>query len=53
MTKEELIEFLSNSLTVQIEHRKGRAYWDTTEIEITLLLEGEPISTSTTTVYED
>lgn len=47
MTKDELIEFLKENLTIAADFREGRAYYDTSSLEVSLKLGEETISTHT------
>ena len=50
MTKEELVEFLKENLTIIIDRDQG--YWSYPHLEVKLLLGGEVISNCTTTIYD-
>lgn len=50
MTKEELVEFLHENLSIEIERDWG--YYSYPSLEVTLKLGDQVISTSTTTIYD-
>lgn len=52
MSKEELIEFLKESLEIRIDFHKAYSYWDNNEIKVELLINGEMISEYRTSVPE-
>jgi hypothetical protein len=50
VTKEELVEFLKESLTISIN--RDQDYYSYPHLEVELLLDGEIISSCITTIYD-
>lgn len=46
MNKEELLEFLRENLTVDVDFKSGSGYWDSNRVVVRLLLDGEEFSES-------
>jgi hypothetical protein len=52
MNKSELIDFLKENLRIEIDFSEAHAYWDSSNIEVRLILDGDEISQSSVSVPE-
>lgn len=50
MTKDELIAFLKENLSLSVSHHEGQAYWDSSRITVKLFLGDEEIAEASDTM---
>lgn len=52
MTKEDVLDIIRESLTVEVDYKKSMAYFDMTTLRVRILLDGEILSESTEYIYD-